>query len=174
MKRQEFLEKLSAEHRMMGFKNLIYIDETGFDAHCYRDCGWVKKGQKILGLVSGKRKRRTNLIMAQRHNAKGRKKEWLAPMIFEGSCTAALVETWIKQCLMKELHEPTIIVMDNASFHNHKRIQEIVAPAYHMVIPLPPYSPDLNPIEKTFGAMKKRRQSMPHQTTIDQLILSYC
>ena len=173
MKRREFLEKLRAEHRMMGFKNLIYIDETGFDAHCYRDTGWVRKGQKILGLVSGKRKRRTNLIMAQRHGRKGQKKEWLAPMIFEGSCTAVLVETWIKDHLMKELHEPTIIVMDNASFHNHKRIQQIVAPAYHMVIPLPPYSPDLNPIEQTFGAIKRRRKSMPQGTTIDQLIMSY-
>ena len=173
MKRQEFLEKLRAEHRMMGFQNLIYIDETGFDAHCHRDAGWTAKGSKILGLVTGKRKRRTNLIMAQRHNAKGREKEWLAPMLFEGSCTAALVETWIEQCLMKELDEPTIIVMDNASFHNHKRIQEIVAPAYHMVLSLPPYSPDLNPIEKTFGAMKRRRQSMPTGTTIDQLIMSY-
>ncbi|ADJ27381.1 transposase [Nitrosococcus watsonii] len=173
MKRQEYLEKLRAEHRMRGFKNLIYIDETGFDAPCYRDMGWVTKGQKILGLVSGKRKRRTNLIMAQRHNASGRQKKWLAPILFEGSCTAALVETWIERCLMKKLDEPTIIVMDNASFHKHKRIQKFVAPAYHMVIPLPPYSPDFNPIEKTFGAMKKRRKSIPQNTTIDQLILSY-
>lgn len=173
MKRREYLEKLRAEHKLFGYKNLIYIDETGFDAHCHRDTGWTTKGSKILGLVTGKRKRRTNLIMAQRHNASGRKKEWLAPMLFEGSCTAALVETWIEQCLMKELHEPTIIVMDNASFHNHRRIQQIVAPAYHMVIPLPPYSPDFNPIEKTFGAMKRRRQSLPTGATIDQLILSY-
>ena len=59
---------------MFGFKNLIYVDETGFDAHCNRDSAWVKKGQKILGLISGKRKRRTNLIMAQRHGRKGHKK----------------------------------------------------------------------------------------------------
>ena len=44
MKRQEYLEKLHAEHPMFGFKNLIYIDETGFDAHCNRDAGWVAKG----------------------------------------------------------------------------------------------------------------------------------
>lgn len=94
-------------------------------------------------------------------------------MLFEGSCTAALVETWIEQCLMKELHEPTLIVMDNASFHNHKRIQTIVASDYHMLIPLPPYSPDFNPIENSFGGMKKRRQSLPQHTSIDQLILSY-
>lgn len=173
MKRRDFLEKLKAEHRMFGFKNLIYVDETGFDAYCNRDSAWVKKGQKILGLISGKRKRRTNLLMAQRHNASGRKKEWLAPMLFQGSCNAQLFEMWVEKCLMKELHEPTIVVMDNASFHNHKRVQGILAKGYHYLIPLPPYSPDFNPIEKTFGALKKRRQSMPQGTTIDQLILSH-
>ncbi|WP_232420145.1 transposase [Nitrosococcus watsonii] len=97
----------------------------------------------------------------------------LAPMLFEGSCTAALVQTWIKDHWMKALHEPTLIVMDNASFHNHMRIQEIVAPDYHYLIPLPPYSPDFNPIEQTFGSMKRKRPSMLPETTIDQLILSY-
>ncbi|EDZ67535.1 hypothetical protein NOC27_862 [Nitrosococcus oceani AFC27] len=173
MKRLAFLEKLESEHRRFGFKNLIYMDETGFDAHCYRDAGWVKKGQKILGLVTGKREQRTHLMMAQRHAAKGGKRQWLAPMLFKGSCNAKIVETWIEHFLMKELHEPTIVVMDNASFHNHERIQKILAKDYHYLIPLPPYSPDLNPIEQTFGAMKKRRQSMPDGTTIGDLISSY-
>ncbi|WP_232420132.1 transposase [Nitrosococcus watsonii] len=102
----------------------------------------------------------------------GRKKEWLAPMLFQGSCNAQLFEMWVEQCLMKELHEPTIVVMDNASFHNHKRVQDILAKNYHYVISLPPYSPDLNSIEKTFGSMKRRRQSMPIGTTINQLIFS--
>jgi hypothetical protein len=173
MKRRAFVENLAAKHRMFGFKNLIYMDETGFDAHTHTEAGWTLKGQKSLGEVTGKRERRTNLIMAQRHGAKGRKKKWLAPMLFQGSCTGALVETWLERCLMKALHEPTLIIMNNASFHNHKRIQKILAKEDHYPIPLPPYSPDLNPIEKTFGAMKKRRQAMPPQTTIDHLIMSY-
>ncbi len=74
MRRQEFLEKLAAEHRMFGLKKLIYMDETGFDAPCDRDAGWVQKGHKILGLITGKRKRRTNLIMAQPHHRQGAEK----------------------------------------------------------------------------------------------------
>ncbi len=74
MKRQEFLEKLKAEHRMFGFKNLIYLDKTGFDAHCNRGSAWVTKGQKILGLVSGKRKRRTNLLWLSAMAEKATKK----------------------------------------------------------------------------------------------------
>ncbi|GEM21339.1 hypothetical protein NONS58_27780 [Nitrosococcus oceani] len=80
MKRQEFLKKLTAAHRMFGLKNLIYMDETGFDAPCDRDAGWVQKGHKILGLITGKRKRRTHLIMAQRHTPpRGRKKKGWRP-----------------------------------------------------------------------------------------------
>ncbi|PCJ01600.1 MAG: DDE endonuclease, partial [Alphaproteobacteria bacterium] len=57
--------------------------------------------------------------------------------------------------------------------HNHKRVQDILAKDYHLLVPLPPYSPDFNPIEGIFGGMKKRRQGMTPQTTIDQLIMSY-
>ena len=173
MQRQAYLEKLAGEHRQFGFKNLIYVDETGFDSQTHRPSGWTQKGLKILGEVTGKRTRRTNLLMAQRHGRKGEKKEWLAPMLFQGSCNSELFETWVDKCLMKELHEPTIVVMDNASFHNHKRVQNILAKGYHCLIPLPPYSPDFNPIEQTFGAMKKRRQGMPQGTNIEELILSY-
>lgn len=96
MKRQYFLEKLTAENWMFGFKNLIYMDESGFDAHCHRDMGSVRKGQRILGLITGKRKRRTHLIIAQRYNTRGLKKKWLAPMLFEGSYASQLVQTWME------------------------------------------------------------------------------
>ena len=43
----------------------------------------------------------------------------------------------------------------------------------HALLPLPAYSPDLNPIAGTFGAMKKRREDMPIDTTIEKLIMSY-
>lgn len=174
MKRLAFLQKLESEHRQFGFRNLIYIDESGFVPHSHREHGWARRGMKIFGDFTGKREQRTNLIMAQRHAASGQKRQWLAPMLFKGSCNARIVETWIEHFLMKELHEPTIVVMDNASFHNQERIQKILAKGYHYLIPLPPYSPDLNPIEQTFGAMKKRRQGMSEGTTIDDLILSYC
>nr|WP_232420133.1 IS630 transposase-related protein [Nitrosococcus watsonii] len=48
MKRQEFCEKLKAEHRMFGFKNLIYVDETGFDTPTHRPSGWTVKGCKTF------------------------------------------------------------------------------------------------------------------------------
>ena len=171
MKRREFQEKLAELIPQFGKENIIYFDESGFKAHCYRDSGWAVRGQKIYGDVTGKRERNTNLIMAQR--GKGKSMEWLAPMVFKGSCTAKLVETWIEKMLLKELSEPTIVIMDNAAFHNRNRLQAILAKGYHYLLALPPYSPDLNPIEQTFGAMKKRRQSLPENTNIEDLIMSY-
>ena len=94
-------------------------------------------------------------------------------MIFKGSCTAQTVEAWISRFLLKELKNPTIVIMDNASFHNKKRLKEILEKEGHYLLPLPPYSPDLNPIENTFGGMKKRRKGLHKNTTIDELVMSY-
>ena len=57
--------------------------------------------------------------------------------------------------LLKELPANQIIVMDNASIHKSIKTRELIEGSGHQLLFLPPYSPDLNPIEKTFGAIKK-------------------
>ena len=115
---------------------------------------WAERGKKVHGRVTGnKRKGRINLIMAQRG------KEWLAPMLFESSCTHHTVTTWIKEMLLKELRPNSLIIMDNAPFHNKADITAALEEKGHKLMPLPPYSPDLNPIEKTFGLIKRIRQN---------------
>ena len=96
MKRQVFLETLASEHRQFGFKNLIYVDESGFDAQTHRPSGWAAKGLKILGEVTGKRTRRTNLLMAQRHRRKGQKRE-------SGLLQCCSKEAVIQNCLKRGL-----------------------------------------------------------------------
>ena len=98
-----------------------------------------------------------------------RRKEWLAPVVFKGSCTAALVNTWLKDFLLKELDEPSVIVMDNARFHKKSEIKALLAKAGHVLLPLPTYSPDFNPIEQSFAILKKRRQYSGK--TIEALLL---
>ena len=149
-----------------GSQNIVYFDETGFEQWVSREYGWALRGKKIFGEVIGKYHKRTNLIMAQRG------KEWLAPLLFEGSCTAQTVTMWIEKCLLKELGQPSVIVMDNAPIHNKKAISEILRKAGHILLPLPPYSPDFNPIEQTFGVLKRRRQFAYINENIDQLFLS--
>lgn len=167
MQRKAYLKKLHKLSRKYGRENIVYFDESGFKANTGRLDGWAFRGKKIYADVKGKREKRTNLLMAQRG------KKWLAPVVFKGSCTAKLVEEWLENFLMKELDNPSIIVMDNAPFHRKSIISEMLEKYGHVLLPLPKYSPDFNPIEQSFGAMKKRRQGMNIDTTIEELVLSY-
>lgn len=130
------------------------MDESGFEAETHRPHGWALKGIKLHGKVTGnKRKGRTNLIMALRG------KEWLAPLTFTGTCHHAFVTTWVKECLIPVLRPNSLLVMDNAPFHNKKNIADILREHGHTLLPLPTYSPDFNPIEQIFAVLKRRRQA---------------
>lgn len=63
--------------------------------------------------------------------------------------------------------------MDNASFHKTLKTREIFDRSDCMLLYLPRYSPDLNPIERVFGFLKKRLRYAPPETTIDDIICSY-
>ena len=147
-----------------GSRDIVYFDESGFDAQTHRPHGWAKRGVKVHGRTTGnKRKGRTNLIMAQR------RKTWIAPMLFSGTCTHETVTSWIQKCLIKELRPNSLIIMDNAPFHNKTRIANILEKHGHTLMPLPTYSPDLNPIEQSFAIIKRRRQN--DKSHIDQIIM---
>ena len=139
-----------AEH---GSADIVYFDESGFQHQSLRSHGWAKRGVKVHGDIAGNNYARTNLIMAQRG------KEWLAPMLFEGGCHKEVINTWLKRMLLPELKKPSLIVMDNARFHDKKAITEIIEKEGHKLMSLPPYSPDFNPIEQSFAVIKKRRQN---------------
>ena len=138
---------------MNGKENVVYFDESGFKEEAYRPHGWAKKGQKIYDKISGNNRKICNLIMAQRG------KEWIAPVFFKKSCTHRVVNAWIEQILLKELRPNSLIIMDNAPFHNKPQIKALLESHGHTLLPLPKYSPDLNPIEQSFAILKKRRQS---------------
>ena len=89
MKRQIYLRNLRELIKKYGSDNVVYFDESGFKANTGRLDGWAKRGKKIYANIQGKREKRTNLLMAKRG------KKWLAPLVFQGSCTAKLVEEWI-------------------------------------------------------------------------------
>jgi transposase len=135
-----------------GAQNVVYFDESGFAAHSYRPHGWAKRGEKVFGKISGNNRKRTNLIMAQRGN------EWIAPMLFESSCTHHTIAAWMQDVLIPELRPNSLVIMDNAPFHNKPEMQALLEAHGHSMLPLPKYSPDFNPIEQSFAILKRRRQ----------------
>ena len=100
------------------------------------------------------------------------KKHLLAPLLYEGSTTGAWFAKWLKECLFPELPARAVVVMDNAAFHKTSEVKEVFEASEFKLLYLPPYSPDLNPIEKIFAIFKKRRQYLPHDTTLDCIISS--
>lgn len=158
-----YLRRLREIIQNKGSNNIVYFDESGFEKEAYRPHGWAPKGTKVHGDISGNNRRYENLIMAQCG------KKWLAPMIFKGNCTALLVQEWLKKMLLPELKEPSVIIMDNAAFHKKEEMAGILEQYGHEILPLPPYSPDFNPIEQSFAILKKRRQYS--QKSLDQLVM---
>ena len=130
-------------------QNLVYIDESGIETTICKDRGWGKKSEKLVGKKSGKYYERTNIIAGLVNN------ESIAPMVFNGTCNTNLFETWVEKFLIKELKPGQFIVMDNASFHKSQKTKELIESVGCKIIFLPPYSPDLNPIEKFWANMKR-------------------
>lgn len=166
-KRSEYLGELRRLIQKFGWDNLIYIDETGFDAHSYRPNAWAPAGEKVIGERSGAFGKRTNLIAAKRG------KEFLAPILYDVTTTALWFNEWLEKYLFKELRPNSVLILDNAAFHRPNDVKAIAEKAGHSVLFLPPYSPDYNPIEQDFAILKKLRSLAPANTTIDDIVKPY-
>ena len=170
MKRAAYLRDLRKLIPEYGSDNIIYFDESGFEEDVRRDAGWAERGVKIHGDVRGGNNPRTNLIMALRRKSR----QWLAPILFEGSCEGTTVLWWIKKYLLQTLTKPSVIVMDNAPFHPKAKIRDMLEEQGHKLLCLPKYSPDFNPIEQTFSAMKTNWKNAQPNTTLDTIVTSNC
>ncbi len=143
--RQAFLEQLQGY--LPG--QLVYVDEAGMDDTEDYAYGWCEQSSRFEALKLGHRTERISMIAGWcEHHV-------MAPMTFKGYCDSALVETWVQQVLVKELTPGQVVVIDNASFHKSKTIRELIAQAGCSVLFLPPYSPDLNKIEKFWARLKQ-------------------
>lgn len=130
-------------------ESLVYIDESGIELTICKDRGWGQKSEKLVSKKSGKYYERTNIIGGYVN------KKSIAPMIFSGSCNTKLFEAWVEKFLLNELKPGQFVVMDNASFHKSQKTRELIESVGCKLIFLPPYSPDLNPIEKFWANMKR-------------------
>jgi transposase len=144
-RRDQYIEEIKDIDRDM----IVYIDESGIELTICKDRGWGKKSQLLYGKKSGKYYQRTNIVAGLVHNRQ------IAPAVFNGSCNTAFFEAWVEEFLIKELKTGQVIVMDNATFHKSQRTKELIEAAGCKLIFLPPYSPDLNPIEKFWANMKR-------------------
>lgn len=145
-KRQEFAQTIS----QIEPEGIVYVDECGFDAPLTREFGYSAIGERLIGEVTGKRFNRTSIIAGLRRGKP------LAPMRFEGYCNTEVVLAWVEKELIPRLNAGEVVVWDNASFHKSPRIAEAFEQAGIRLLFLPPYSPDLHPIEQFWSELKAK------------------
>lgn len=163
-KRKSFL-RLRERFARRG-KTFVYIDESGFAPSVTRRYGYAIKGARVYGLTSGHRRPRTSLLAARI----GERFE--EPFLFEGTCNADVFNDWLERQLCPRLTGDHVVVMDNVPFHKGGKTAELIHGKGAALLFLPPYSPDFNPIENDFGAIKKIREYNENET-LDNIIRQY-
>ena len=148
-------------------KHFIYVDESGFELQAARRFGYAPRGKRVYGEVSGQKRPRTSLLAARMADGK-----LAATLLWEGTCNTCIFNLWCKELLSPLLDENSVVVWDNASFHKCTSTRELIEQTGAKLLFLPPYSPDLNPIEHDFGALKKIRE-YNNEKTIDEIIRMY-
>lgn len=124
------------------------------------------RGEKVHGLRSGHRRPRTSLIAARIG------KRFCAPMLFDGTCNTRIFNAWLEGMLCPLLEPGMVVIMDNATFHKSAATRKLIRKTGARLLFLPPYSPDLNPIEQTFATLKRARQTYP-QHDLDTIVAMY-
>ena len=157
------------ELKKLGDVPVFYLDECGVDHRLYRDYGRAPKGERIYEEVSGKRRERTSIISASQGS------KLVAPLVFQGSCNTEVVDVYFEKVLLPALPPGSVIVLDNARFHQSATTARLVETAGCRLLFLPAYSPDLNPIEHLWAAFKTRlRQHLPAASNPFLFIANMC
>ena len=81
-------------------------------------------------------------------------RQFQAPFMFEGHCNTAVFELYVEKVLAPSLTSGMVVVIDNASFHRSAKIKTLIEDVGCRLLYLPPYSPDLNPIEHCWHKLK--------------------
>ena len=143
----------------------MYVDETGIDQYLYRPYARAPKGLPVEGKISGRKYERTSIVAGQCQES------IVAPLQYSGTMDSVLFEFWFSTMLLPSLRIGSVIVMDNARFHRRTVLCELANRDNCRLLFLPPYSPDLNPIEHCWAWLKKRlRRILPDFASLDDAI----
>lgn len=156
---QNKIEKYKSEGR-----TICYTDESGYAHDDTRSHGYAKIGERCFGKFNWGAKGRTNAIGALTNGL------LLTVSLFAFNVDANVFHAWITQDLLPKLPKGSVIVMDNASFHKRDDILESIKLAGCIPEFLPPYSPDLNPIEHSWAQLKSIRKKFRY--SVDELFSS--
>jgi transposase len=127
---------------------LIFIDETWAKTYMTRTHGRCAIGQRLVAKVPHGHRKTLTFVAGLRCDG------IIAPCVFDGPINAVNFLAWVIQFLLPVLRRGDVVVMDNLSSHKAAAVRRAIKAAGAKLIFLPPYSPDLNPIEQAFSQLK--------------------
>ncbi len=129
-------------------KRLVFIDETWVKTNMAPLRGWAPKGERLPGAAPFGHWNTSTFIAALRHDRID------APWVFDGPVNGDIFRTYVERVLVPTLAPGDIVVMDNLGSHKSQAVRRAIRNAGAHLLFLPPYSPDLNPIEQAFSKLK--------------------
>ena len=129
-------------------ERLIFIDETWASTNMARLRGRAPKGERLRAGIPHGHWRTTTFVAGLRLTG------MVAPMVLDGPINGPTFQAYVDQVLVPELRAGDIVIMDNLGSHKGHGVRAAIEAAGAMLLYLPPYSPDFNPIENAFSKFK--------------------
>lgn len=139
--------------------NLVFLDETGANTKMIRRYGWGPKSSRVISDVPHGHWKTTTFLAALRSSG------FTAPLVVDGPMNGNVFLAYVEQQLIQTLKPGDLVVMDNLSSHKRSGVREAIESVGAELMYLPPYSPDLNPIELAFSKLKTLLRKAAARTT---------
>lgn len=144
-------------------RRLVFIDETWAKTNMARTHGWWRRGAPLRAHVPHGHWRTMTFLAALRSD------RITAPCVFDGPINGESFKAYVEQILVPTLSPGDIVIMDNLGSHKGGVIRKLIRAAGARLFFLPPYSPDLNPIEQVFAKIKTLLRKA-EERTIDGIV----
>ena len=129
-------------------RRLVLVDETWAKTNMAPLRGWGPRGQKLIGRAPHGRWCTMTFIAALRCDRID------APYVLDAPINGQTFTAWVEQCLAPTLKLGDVVILDNLGSHKGKAARQAIRAVGARLLFLPPYSPDLNPIEQAFAKLK--------------------
>jgi len=134
--------------RYMDPERFVFLDETGAATNMVRRYGWGPRGERLVDAAPHGYWRTTTFIAGLRSTG------LVAPLVLDGPMTGKALLAYVGQFLAPTLSKGDVVVLDNLAAHKVAGVREAIEARGASLLYLPPYSPDLNPIEQAFAKLK--------------------
>ena len=127
---------------------LVFIDETCAKTNMARTHGYAPRGDRLVEAVPHGHWHTTTFVGGLRADG------FVAPMVVDGAINGDVFRAYVEKVLVPELRPGDVVILDNLGSHGVAGVRAAVERAGCRLVFLPPYSPDLNPIENAFSKLK--------------------